>query len=435
MDRKEYTIGMISLGCPKNQVDGELMLAALRDAGYAVSPRTDDCDLVIVNTCGFIEDAKREAIENILYAAGLKADGVISKVLVTGCLAQRYENEVADEFPEVDGVIGIGANSDIVTVVDSVFGGERVVAFPSKYCLPLNGTRMLSTPGHYAYLKIAEGCSNGCAYCAIPAIRGKLRSRPVEDIVAEAKALALSGVKEIIIIAQDVTKYGLDLYGELSLARLLRELARVDGIKWIRLLYCYPDALTDELIDLIASEEKICSYIDLPLQHASADVLRRMRRRYTPEEYRRACETLRRFMPDCAVTTDVIVGFPGETEAEFQETLDFVRAVRLARIHVFPYSRRKGTVADAMEGHVPEAVKHERARALIEVGNRLEAEFVQGLVGTVQQVLFEQPAGEGLAEGYTSQYVRVRAGAGPGELKSVRIERAEGTTAFGSAVD
>ena len=262
--KNTYKVGMISLGCPKNQVDGELLLEKLSENGFQIVQRIEDSDLMIINTCGFIEDAKREAIETILEVAQYKAAGVISAIVVTGCLAERYQDQVMEEIPEVDAVIGIGANADIVKVCQKALCGVQTNFFPCKELLPLEGERMLSTPAHWAYLKISDGCSNCCSYCAIPGIRGPFRSRPMESVVAEAVSLAGRGIKELILIAQDTTLYGKDLYGKYCLAELLRRLVQIDGIRWIRLYYCYPDRITDELIDVIANEDKICPYIDIP---------------------------------------------------------------------------------------------------------------------------------------------------------------------------
>ena len=271
-------VGLISLGCPKNQVDSEMMLAKLNAAGYEIVDDAYSADIVVINTCGFIEDAKKEAIENILEMADLKKDGVIKKILVCGCLAQRYKDEVIKEMPEIDGIMGIGNNGDIVEMCDRVMKDEAVEEFADKESMPIEGERILSTPAHCAYLKIADGCSNCCTYCAIPMIRGRFRSRTEESIVKEAEKLASDGVKELILIAQDVTRYGEDLYHELRLPSLLKKLCKIDGIEWIRLLYCYPDRITDELLDVMASEDKILNYIDLPLQHADGKVLKRMNR-------------------------------------------------------------------------------------------------------------------------------------------------------------
>ena len=271
-------VGLISLGCPKNQVDSEMMLAKLNAAGYEIVDDAYSADIVVINTCGFIEDAKKEVIENILELADLKKDGVIKKILVCGCLAQRYKDEVIKEMPEIDGIMGIGNNGDIVEMCDRVMKDEAVEEFADKESMPIEGERILSTPAHWAYLKIADGCSNCCTYCAIPMIRGRFRSRTEESIVKEAEKLASDGVKELILIAQDVTRYGEDLYHELRLPSLLKKLCKIDGIEWIRLLYCYPDRITDELLDVMASEDKILNYIDLPLQHADGKVLKRMNR-------------------------------------------------------------------------------------------------------------------------------------------------------------
>ena len=259
-----YNVGFISLGCPKNQVDAELMLAKIEKAGFNIVDVAYEADVVVINTCGFIEDAKKEAIDNILEMAELKNEGSIQKIIVTGCLAERYKDEIMKEFPEVDGVIGLGANGDIVAVINAVMSDAAVAQFPEKEEMPLGGERLLTTPQHWAYLKIADGCSNCCTYCAIPAIRGGFRSRPIEEVVKEAEKLASDGTKEIIVIAQDTTRYGLDLYGELKLPELLRRLNEIDGLEWIRMLYCYPDRITDELIDTMASCEKVLHYIDLP---------------------------------------------------------------------------------------------------------------------------------------------------------------------------
>lgn len=359
-------IGMICLGCPKNQVDAELMLAKLKDAGYEIVPYVEGADLVIVNTCGFIDDAKKEAIDTILSVAKLKEQGLVGYLVVTGCLAQRYKSQVLEQMPEIDGIAGIGANGDIVNVVNSVLGGSTVSEFPSEYCLPMGGDRMLTTPSYRAYLKIAEGCSNRCAYCAIPYIRGNYRSRSMEDIIAEAKSLAKGGTKEIVVIAQDVTKYGIDNYKKLMLSSLLRELCKIDGIKWIRLLYCYPDSLTDELIETIASEEKICNYIDLPLQHADADVLKRMNRKGDAKQYLELIEKLREKIPGVIIRTTFIAGFPGETEENFEALSKFVLDARFDRLGCFAYSPEEGTPAAVMDGQLDDEVKNHRAELIMQ---------------------------------------------------------------------
>ena len=363
--KRKKTVAMISLGCPKNQVDAEIMLAKL-NGDFTLVGDADGADLVIVNTCGFIDDAKREAIETILSCAELKAAGRIQKLLVTGCLAERYQEEVQRELPEVDGVVGLGSNKDIVEICRRLFADENVCAFPDKYDLPMGGDRILSTPAHFAYLKIAEGCSNNCTYCAIPAIRGKMRSRAVEDIVAEAESLAAQGVKELVVIAQDVTKYGLDRYHKLMLPTLLNALCAISGIEWIRLLYCYPDCLTDELIDTIASQDKICNYIDLPLQHADKDILRRMHRAGDEASLLALVKKLRDRIPDVVIRTTFITGFPGETEAQFETLSRFVNEAQFDRLGCFAYSPEEGTPAAAMDGQLPDEVKRRRADLIMQ---------------------------------------------------------------------
>lgn len=381
-------IGMISLGCPKNQVDAELMLAKLSQ-DYTIVGEIEDADLVIVNTCGFIDDAKKEAIDAILQCVELKNQGVIRKILVSGCLAERYQHEIKAEIPEVDGVIGLGKNGDIAAVCRALLGDANVCAFPDKYDLPLRGDRVLTTMPHVAYLKIAEGCSNHCAYCAIPSIRGEMRSRPVEDLVAEAKSLAQNGVRELVIIAQDVTKYGLDLYHQLALPRLLRALCKIGGLHWIRLLYCYPDCLTDELIDTIAQEEKICSYIDLPLQHADKTVLRRMRRAGDEESLLALVKKLRDRIPGVVIRTTMIAGFPGETEAQFETLERFVKEAQFDRLGCFAYSAEEGTEAAAMEDQLDEETKRRRADLIAQTQYDIFCERQKQHIGKTYDVLVD----------------------------------------------
>lgn len=382
-------VGMISLGCPKNQVDGEMMLAKLADAGYEIVDTVEDADCVIVNTCGFINDAKVEAIETILEVAQMKEQGIVSKLIVTGCLAQRYKDEVTLEIPEIDGIVGIGSNGDIVDAVNKVFGEEKVSAFESEYCLPLSGDRMLTTPNYWAYLKIAEGCSNRCSYCAIPYIRGNYRSREMDDIISETKSLAANGCKELVIVAQDITKYGIDNYKELKLAALLKELCKIEGIEWIRLLYCYPDALTDELIETIASEDKICNYIDLPLQHADKNTLRRMCRKGDGEEYKALIQKLRDRIPDVVVRTTFITGFPGETEEEFETLSQFVEDVKFDRLGCFAYSAEEDTPAAKMENQLEDDVKIRRAEVIMNQQYAIFEAKQQAKIGKVYKVLVD----------------------------------------------
>ncbi|HBL41001.1 MAG TPA: 30S ribosomal protein S12 methylthiotransferase RimO [Ruminococcaceae bacterium] len=383
------TVGFISLGCPKNQIDGECLLAQLDAAGYTVADPYDGVDVVIINTCGFIEDAKKEAIENILDMVQLKEDGTIGKIVVTGCLAERYQNEICKEIPEVDAVIGIGANKDIAAVCDRMLAGETVAEFPPKEELPLNGERVLTTPEYYAYLKIAEGCNNCCTYCAIPQIRGRFRSREMDDIYEEAVQLAEKGVKELILVAQDTTLYGKDLYGKFALPELLQKLCTIDGIHWIRMLYCYPDEFTDELIDVMASEEKVLHYVDLPLQHASNKILKRMNRRCTAEQATELIQKLRERIPDIVLRTTFITGFPGEGEEEFEELAVFVNETEFDCLGCFAYSAEEGTPAAAFEDRLDERTKNDRKEIIMNDQYSIVLEKHEALIGQTFEVLVE----------------------------------------------
>lgn len=361
-----YNVGFISLGCPKNQVDAELMLAKIEKAGFNIVDVAYESDVVVINTCGFIEDAKKEAIDNILEMIELKNEGSIQKIVVTGCLAERYKDEIMKEFPEVDGVIGLGANADIVAVINAVMSDASVAEFPEKEQMPLGGDRLLTTPQHWAYLKIADGCSNCCTYCAIPSIRGGFRSRPIEEVVGEAEKLAADGTKEIIIIAQDTTRYGLDLYGELKLPELLRKLNEIDGLEWIRMLYCYPDRITDELIDTMASCEKVLHYIDLPLQHADGRILKAMNRTGDRDSLETLIDKIRAKMPDVVLRTTFITGFPGEDEEAFNNLSEFIDDIMFDRLGCFAYSAEEGTPAAEMDNQVDEEVRKHRADVIME---------------------------------------------------------------------
>lgn len=383
-------VGMISLGCPKNQVDAELMLAKLDEAGFEISNEISGCDAVIINTCGFIEDAKREAIENILEMAEYKSAGAIKSIIVTGCLAERYREEIMTEMPEVDVVVGIGNNADIVDLVKTALQGEKTLAFSEKENLPLEGQRLLTTPDYWAYLKIADGCSNCCTYCAIPEIRGKFRSRTMESIIEEAEALAQNGTKELILIAQDTTRYGEDIYGELKLPELLRKLCGIQGIEWIRLLYCYPDRLTDELIDVIASEEKICNYIDLPLQHVNGEVLKAMNRHGNRESLTRLIEKLRLKMPDLCLRTTFITGFPGETPAMFEELAEFVKEIKFDRLGCFAYSPEEGTPAATFENQIDDDEKAHRGELIMDSQYGIVIDNNRTLVGKTLKVIVDE---------------------------------------------
>ena len=384
-----YKVGMISLGCPKNQVDGEALLAKLAQAGYQIVNEIENSDVMIVNTCGFIEDAKREAIDAILEVAQYKKAGLISAIVVTGCLAERYQDEILKEMPEVDAVIGIGANSDIVKVCDKALCGIKTSNFPNKCYLPLDGERMLSTPPHWAYLKIAEGCDNRCAYCAIPGIRGDFRSRTIESVVDEAKSLVNRGVKEIILVAQDTTKYGQDLYGKYSLDKLLKELVKIDGLEWIRLFYCYPQRITDSLIDVIANEDKVCKYIDIPLQHSDATVLKNMNRVGDGNDYRVLLNKMREAIPGLALRTTFMVGFPGETDEQFENLCEFVKDMKFDKMGCFTFSPEEDTPAFDMKNQIDEDVKKRRQEVLMNVQFFITEASNKGRVGNVYKVIVD----------------------------------------------
>ena len=397
-----YKIGMISLGCPKNQVDAEHMLALMDAEGWEIVDYVDGCDAVIANTCGFIDDAKKEAIENILDMVELKKEGVISKIIVTGCLAQRYKDEIVKEIPEVDAVIGIGANGDIIKTVEEVMSGvDTIENYPPQCDLPLEGQRILTTPHYWAYLKIGEGCSNRCTYCTIPSIRGNMRSRSMENVIDEAKQLAESGVKELILIAQDTTSYGLDLYGELKLPELLNELCKIDSIEWIRLLYCYPDRITDELIETMKSQEKVVNYIDLPLQHADDKILKAMNRRGDQARIRNVISKLRTEIPDVVIRTTFIVGFPGEGEEEFETLAEFVNEIEFDRLGVFTFSPQEGTPAFDMEDQVDEDIKTRRGEVIMQDQYSIMEEKNNEKIGKTYKVVVEDY--DGYSDSYTGR--------------------------------
>lgn len=397
-----YKVGMISLGCPKNQVDAEHMLAMMDAEGWEIVDYVDGCDVVIVNTCGFIDDAKKEAIENILDMVELKKEGVISKIIVTGCLAQRYKEEIVKEIPEVDAVVGIGANGDIIKTVEEVMSGvDTIEKYPPQCELPLEGQRILTTPQYWAYLKIGEGCSNRCTYCTIPSIRGNMRSRSMENVIDEAKQLAELGVKELILIAQDTTSYGLDLYGELKLPELLNELCKIDSIEWIRLLYCYPDRITDELIETMKNQEKIVNYIDLPLQHADDKILKAMNRRGDQALIRSVISKLRSEIPDVVIRTTFIVGFPGEGEEEFETLAEFVNEIEFDRLGVFTFSPQEGTPAYDMDNQVEDDVKTRRGEVIMQDQYSIMEEKNNEKIGKTYKVVVEDY--DGYSDSYTGR--------------------------------
>ena len=343
------TVSFISLGCAKNQVDCEQMMFLMAQAGYEIRPEPEDVDLVVVNTCGFIDAAKSEAIDNIIAVGQKKAEGSVGKLLVTGCLAQRYQQEILTELPEVDGVLGTGSYYDVVSAAKQVLEGKKFSEFGSIHAPVEETGRVLTTPGWYSYLKIAEGCDNHCAFCVIPKLRGKFRSRAMEDIVAEAEDLVRGGTKELIVVAQDTSRYGIDRYGQRMLPELLRRLCRIDGTHWVRVHYTYPDEITDELIDTVANEPKIVKYLDIPIQHVNDGILKRMNRRGNRAYLEELFTKLRSRIPGLVLRTSLIAGLPGEGEAEFEELCDFLRRWKLERVGAFAFSPEEGTPAAKMD--------------------------------------------------------------------------------------
>lgn len=384
-----YNIGLVSLGCAKNQTDAEIMLGILASDGFSITYNPSEADVIIVNTCGFIESAKQESIDAILEMAQYK-DGRCRLLIATGCLAERYSSDILIELPEVDAIVGTGDYDKIAQVIKDAFKGEKPVICGHNDRTPSERLpRILSTPSYTAYLKIADGCDNNCTYCAIPMIRGHFRSRKIEDIVEEAEGLAQNGVKELILIAQDTSRYGADLYGEYSLDKLLEELVKIEGIEWIRVHYFYPEAITDSLIDTMAKYDKICNYIDMPVQHGNNYILRRMARRTTQEEMLSKIEKIREKMPDCTIRTSIIVGFPGETEEHFNDLYEFVKKVRFDRMGVFTYSQEEDTPAASFPDQIDEDVKNERLDKLMTLQQGISLELNKAKLGKTLEVLVE----------------------------------------------
>ena len=383
-----YNVAFISLGCAKNQVNCEQMMAAAQAAGNTVQAGPEGADVVVVNTCGFLASACEEAIENILEMAELKKAGKVKKILVSGCMAQRYQKDILQELPEVDGILGTGSYGDIAAAIDEVMGkGLRPCYLGNVSTAEQGGERILSTPPWYAYLRIAEGCDNRCAYCVIPALRGKYRSRPMAELLDEAAELASAGVKELIVIAQDITRYGTDLNGEHQLAQLLRELCKLD-FHWIRLHYLYPDEVTEELIDTVAREEKIVPYLDIPIQHCNDGILKAMNRRDSKAELLELFSKLRERIPGLVLRTSLITGLPGEGEEELAELCDFLREVRIERAGVFPFSPEDGTKAAKME-HVDFEEAQRRAEIVVDVQSDIIDAYNESVLGSVREILCE----------------------------------------------
>ncbi|MCD8180995.1 MAG: 30S ribosomal protein S12 methylthiotransferase RimO [Firmicutes bacterium] len=384
-----YNIGLVSLGCAKNQTDAEIMLGILAEDGFNITYDPSEADVIIVNTCGFIESAKQESIDAILEMAQYKEERC-KLLIATGCLAERYSSDILIELPEVDAIVGTGDYDKIAQVIRAAFDGEKKVICGHRDRTPEERLpRILSTPPYTAYLKIADGCDNNCTYCAIPLIRGHFRSRKTEDVVDEARRLAQSGVKELILIAQDTTRYGVDLYGKYSLDALLEELVKIDGIEWIRVHYYYPEAITESLIDTMARYDKICNYIDMPVQHGNNDILRRMARRTTREEMLEKIKYIREKIPDCTIRTSIIVGFPGETEEQFNDLCEFVKEVRFDRMGVFTYSQEEDTAAADFPNQIDEEIKESRLDTLMTIQQGISLELNKAKLGKTVEVLVE----------------------------------------------
>lgn len=427
-------IGFISLGCSKNLVDTEVMLKKLYDAGFEITPDETEAEIIIINTCGFIQSAKEESIENILDAAKLREWGKCKHIIATGCLVERYREEVMSELPEIDALVGVGSLDKITEACRAVMRGERYVSFEDKNTSPLGGERILTTAEHTAYLKVAEGCDNRCTYCAIPLIRGKMRSRTVEDIVKEAKDLEALGVKELNLIAQDTTRYGLDLYGEYSLARLVRAICKETDIPWIRLLYCYPDKITDELIDELRDNPRLVKYMDIPIQHISDSVLKRMNRHGGSALIRQTVAKLRERVPDITLRTTAMVGFPGETEEDFSELCAFVKEAKFDRFGAFTFSPEEGTEAANFTDTVDAQTAQDRYDVLMQTQLTVTEELNEKMLGKTLTVLVD--GFDTVAEIYYGRsykdapdvdgrvYFKSRKKTHEGELVRVRIDEA-----------
>jgi ribosomal protein S12 methylthiotransferase len=426
-------VAMISLGCPKNQVDAERMLALLIDAGFEVAG-PEEADVAVVNTCGFIEDAKKEAIDAILEMAGLKSQGSLRGIVVTGCLAERYRSEIRGELPEVDVVLGAGSHCDICEAVAAAASGQSMERYAPIEKAEMGGGRVLTTPFYTAYLKLGDGCDNRCTYCAIPLIRGRMRSRGMDELVAEAKELASAGVKELILVAQDTTRYGEDLYGENKLIELISQIEEIEGIAWIRLLYGYPDRMSDALLTYMAKSDKLLHYIDLPLQHASDNVLRRMNRRGSFSDIEETLARIRTTVPDICLRTTFITGFPGETEEDFDKLERFVKNTRFDRMGCFAYSAEEGTPAAGFADQVPEELKKQRADRLMRMQSVISEEKNKAFIGETLTVLVEEPgcgrshrdAPEIDGQVYFTGEAKV------GDMVRVKVERADAYDLYGS---
>jgi ribosomal protein S12 methylthiotransferase len=382
-------VGFVSLGCPKNLINTEKMLSKLAENGYEIVAEDVDADVIVINTCSFIESAKQEAIDNILDIAWLKENHTLKGIVVTGCLPERFRDEVMEQMPEVDCILGTGSYDEICEAVEAAYNKRKYKSFKDVNSLPLDGERIITTPEYFAYLQIAEGCDNCCTYCVIPQIRGRFRSRQMSDIVEEAKQLASMGVKELCLVAQDTTRYGEDIYGTYTLDSLVAEISEIESIEWIRLMYCYPDRITDGLIDVIANNKKVVKYIDMPIQHINSDILKAMNRRDTCESITETINKLRERVPGIILRTTVIVGFPGETDAQFEQLDKFIKETKFERLGVFTYSREENTPAYDMPGQVSEKLKRKRYDILMKEQRRIHNEFNETFIGKTVRIICE----------------------------------------------
>jgi ribosomal protein S12 methylthiotransferase len=438
-------IALESLGCSKNLVDAEIMMGILNKKGYKLVGEFSEADIIIVNTCGFIESAKQESIDTILELSEYKTTGSLKILIVTGCLAQRYSEELKSEIPEIDAIVGTGSYQNIDEILNGLKEEKHIISLNDiEFAYNEELPRYISTPSHMAYLKIGEGCDNHCTYCIIPKLRGKYRSRKMEDIIKEAKDLVFRGVKEIVVIAQDTTKYGCDLYGKEMLPELLEELANIEDLKWIRIMYSYPESITEELVKVIKKYDNICNYFDMPIQHASNRILKLMNRRTTKEDILAKIEMIRTYIPDATVRTTIIVGFPGETEEDFKEVVDFAKQVKFDRLGAFAYSREEDTAADKLPNHLEEEVKIERRDALMLVQQGISQELNANKVGNIYEVLVEEQIEnnvyiartQGDAEEIDSiVYVKYKNQLNAGDFVTVKINNALEYDLMGDVVD
>ncbi|WP_373600575.1 30S ribosomal protein S12 methylthiotransferase RimO [Paraclostridium bifermentans] len=427
-------IALESLGCSKNLVDAEIMMGILNRKGYKLVGEFEEADIILVNTCGFIESAKQESIDTILDLAELKKTANLKLLIVTGCLAQRYAKELQEEIPEIDAIVGTGSYQQIDEIIAGLEKENNIVSLNDiEFAYNEDLPRYVTTPEHMAYLKIGEGCDNHCTYCIIPKLRGKYRSRKIEDIVKEAKELASNGVKELVVIAQDTTKYGFDLYGEVKLPQLLEELAQIEGIKWIRIMYSYPESITEELVKVIKKYDNICNYFDMPIQHASNKILKLMNRQTTREDIKSKVDMIRSYIPDATLRTTIIVGFPGETEEDFKELVEFAKEVKFDRLGAFAYSREEDTAADRLPNHLEEDVKARRRDELMLVQQGISQELNANKVNKVYEVLIEEQIEDKVYIGRTQGdaeeidsivYVKSEDQLNPGDFVDVKINNA-----------